>query len=101
MAEALKLKDQGIRGGNGNGAGTGDKIASALGGFADYPRRVRSFLHDVRLEMKHVNWPSRQDVWSTTIVVTVTVAFFGVYFWITDGIFGRLYIWVNNYFHHH
>jgi hypothetical protein len=24
-----------------------------------------------------------------------------VYFWITDGIFGRLYILVNNYFHHH
>ncbi len=47
-------------------------------------KRVRSFLHDVRVEMRQVNWPSRLDVWSTTIVVTVTVAFFGVYFWITD-----------------
>ena len=64
-------------------------------------KRVRSFLHDVRVEMRLVNWPSRQDVWSTTIVVTVTVAFFGLYFWITDGIFGRLYIFVNNYFHSH
>jgi preprotein translocase subunit SecE len=72
--------------------------AHKLGG---YPKRIRSFLHDVRVEMKQVNWPSRADVWSTTVVVTVTVAFFGVFFWITDGVFGRLYIFVNNYFHHH
>jgi preprotein translocase subunit SecE len=100
MAEALKLKDEGIRGGGG-GNGAGDRVASALGGFGEYSRRIRTFLHDVRVEMKQVNWPSRQDVWSTTIVVTVTVAFFGIFFWITDGIFGRLYILVNNYFHHH
>jgi len=100
MAEAMKLKDEGIRGGNG-GPGAGDKIASALGGFGEYPRRIRSFLHDVRVEMKHVNWPSRQDVWSTTVVVVITVAFFGVYFAITDGIFVRLYGLLNNYFHTH
>ena len=45
-----------------------------LGG---YPKRLRCFLHDVRVEMRQVNWPSREDVMSTTIVVTVTVAFFG------------------------
>ena len=99
MAEALKLKEEGIRGG-GNGSG-GNKVAAALGGFGEYPRRIRSFLHDVRVEMKQVNWPSRQDVWSTTIVVTVTVAFFGVYFAITDGILVRLYGLLNNYFHTH
>jgi preprotein translocase SecE subunit len=52
--------------------------AQKLGG---YPKRMRSFLHDVRVEMKQVNWPSRADVFSTTIVVTVTVAFFGIYFY--------------------
>ena len=30
--------------------------------------------------MKQVNWPSRSDVWSTTVVVVVTVAFFAVFF---------------------
>jgi preprotein translocase SecE subunit len=54
----------------------------------------------VRVEMRQVNWPSRLDVWSTTIVVTVTVAFFGVYFWLTDLVFSRLYIIVNGYFRH-
>jgi preprotein translocase SecE subunit len=72
--------------------------AQKLGG---YPKRVRSFLHDVRVEMKQVNWPSRADVWSTTVVVTVTVAFFGVYFAITDWVFSHLYVVANNYFHHH
>ena len=42
--------------------------------------------------MRQVNWPSRLDVWSTTIVVIVTVAFFGVYFWLTDLVFSRLYM---------
>jgi preprotein translocase SecE subunit len=69
--------------------------AEKLGG---YPKRLSNFLHDVRVEMRQVNWPSRQDVTSTTIVVTVTVAFFGVYFWLTDLAFSHLYILVNGYF---
>ena len=60
----------------------------------------RSFLHDVRVEMRQVTWPTRLDVWSTTMVVIVTVAFFGVFFWITDLVFSHLYILVNGYFRH-
>src|SRR5271170_2195757 len=66
-----------------------------LGG---YPKRLRSFLHDVRVEMKQVNWPSRQDVWSTTIVVIITVTFFGIYFAITDSFFSKGSVWLLNYF---
>jgi len=33
--------------------------------------------------------------------VSVTVAFFGVFFWMTDLVFGRLYLYVSNYFQHH
>ena len=65
-----------------------------LGG---YPKRFRSFLHDVRVEMRQVNWPSRADVISTTVVVTVTVAFFGVYFFFTDSIFGKAISWLIAY----
>ena len=72
--------------------------AQKLGG---YPKRMRSFLHDVRVEMKQVNWPSRADVFSTTIVVTVTVAFFGIYFYFTDKIFSSLFLVVSDYFRHH
>jgi len=94
MAEALKMKEGGIRGGGGGG----NAIASAFEKFGEYPRRLRQFLHDVRVEMKQVNWPSRQDVWSTTMVVVVTVAFFGVYFAITDSLFSKGSIWLLHYF---
>ena len=66
--------------------------------FAEYPRRLRQFFHDVRVEMRQVNWPSRQDVWSTTVVVVITVAFFGVYFAITDSLFSRASVWLLHYF---
>jgi preprotein translocase SecE subunit len=79
---------------------SGFSLMEPVGKLSAYWKHVRSFLHDVRVEMRQVNWPSRLDVWSTTIVVTVTVAFFGVYFWITDLVFSHLYILVNGYFRH-
>ena len=52
--------------------------------LVDYPRRLRQFLHEVRVEMKQVTWPTRNDVYATTAVVIVTVAFFGVFFLLVD-----------------
>ena len=52
--------------------------------LGEYPRRWRSFLHDVRVEMRQVTWPTRREVFVTTWVVIVTVAFFGVYFFGVD-----------------
>jgi preprotein translocase subunit SecE len=50
---------------------------------------TRAFLHDVRLEMKQVTWPSREDVISTTTVVVATVAFFGVFLAVVDWLVQR------------
>ena len=80
MAEAAKLKEEGMRGGGGGGS----SIASALGRFGEYPKRWRTFLHEVRVEMRQVTWPTRHEVFVTTWVVIVTVAFFGVYFFGVD-----------------
>jgi preprotein translocase subunit SecE len=49
-----------------------------------WPTRVRNYIEEHRREMRLVTWPSREQVQSTTIVVLVTVAFFGVYFGIVD-----------------
>jgi preprotein translocase SecE subunit len=68
--------------------------------LADYPRRMNKFFHEVRVEMKLVNWPSWEDVKSTTTVVIVTVAFFAVYFLFTDTIFSRLEGVVWRHFKH-
>jgi preprotein translocase subunit SecE len=73
------------------------KPAEKLGA---YPKRLQSFLHDVRLEMNKVNWPSRADVWSTTVIVIVTVAFFAGYFLLTDTILSSARQWLFHYFEH-
>jgi len=58
-------------------AGVSEKVTGTVAG-------TREFLHDVRVEMKQVTWPSREDVVATTWVVVATVAFFGVFLWIVD-----------------
>ena len=61
----------------GAAAGVGEKVTGSL-------TSTREFLHDVRVEMKQVTWPSREDVVSTTLVVIATVAFFGVFLTVID-----------------
>jgi len=60
---------------------------------------TREFLHDVRVEMKQVTWPNRDDVISTTTVVIVTVAFFGVFLAIVEKIAQFGLDKLLNYFH--
>jgi preprotein translocase subunit SecE len=52
--------------------------------LAEYPKRWRGFLHEVRVEMRQVTWPTRHEVFVTTWVVIVTVAFFGIFFFGVD-----------------
>jgi len=59
----------------------GNQITRKVTGSID---GTREFLHDVRVEMKQVTWPSRDDVVSTTGVVIATVAFFGVFLAIVE-----------------
>ena len=81
MAEAVKLKDGGERRGGGEG---GNAVALTLEKFGEYPRRWRAFLHEVRVEMRQVTWPTRREVFITTWVVMITVAFFGLFFFGVD-----------------
>ena len=61
----------------GAASGIGEKVTSTV-------TDTREFLHDVRIEMQQVTWPSREDVVSTTLVVIATVAFFGVFLTAVD-----------------
>jgi len=45
----------------------------------NFPARVAQFVHDVRLEMRNVTWPTWKDVQATTMVVVVATFFFGFY----------------------
>jgi preprotein translocase subunit SecE len=49
--------------------------------------RIVPFLREVRAEIKKVTWPSRNEVYSTTIVVIIATIFFGFYLYFMDLIF--------------
>jgi preprotein translocase subunit SecE len=51
------------------------------GGITNWWSNSRNFLTEVRNEMRRVTWPSRKEVYATTVVVVVTSAFFGLYLW--------------------
>ena len=50
-------------------------------------KRIGPFLKEVRAEMKKVTWPSRNEVYSTTLVVIIATLFFGFYLYFMDLIF--------------
>ena len=74
--QAVKVKNEESQG-SGAGSEFGKKITGTI-------QDTREFLHDVRVEMKQVTWPSRDDVISTTGVVIATVFFFGVFLAVVD-----------------
>ena len=64
-----------------------DNVKSAPAGWWG---SLRTFLTEVRNELKRVTWPSRKEVYATTVVVILTSIFFGVYLWLVDLGFGQI-----------
>jgi preprotein translocase subunit SecE len=92
--QAVKVKNEESQANaiTGAAASVGQKVTGTLA-------NTREFLHDVRVEMKQVTWPSREDVISTTTVVIVTVAFFGVFLAIVEKLAQFGLDKLLNYFH--
>ena len=92
--QAVKVKNEESQANaiTGAAASVGEKVTGTVA-------EIREFLHDVRVEMKQVTWPSRDDVISTTTVVIVTVAFFGVFLAIVEKIAQFGLDKLLNYFH--
>ena len=66
------------------GAGEGRPgLASKLPKLT-FGKRIGEFYHAVKLEMRKTTWPSRAEVWSTTLVVLIAVVFFGFYLFGAD-----------------
>ena len=68
---------------NRTGADGGDD-GGVLSRPAAWWDRARTFLSEVRNEMKRVTWPSRREVYATTVVVILVSVFFGLYLWVID-----------------
>jgi len=61
-----------------------DNIGEARENVTGWWNRGRTFLAEVRNELKRVTWPSQKEVYATTIMVIVTSAFFGAFLWLVD-----------------
>jgi len=93
--QAERLKNQEIAGG-----ASESRLGALWERVKEYPQRWRAFLHEVRVEMRQVTWPTRHDVVVTTFVVIVAVAFFGVFFFGVDNTVSHLLTYLFKLFKH-
>jgi preprotein translocase subunit SecE len=60
--------------------------------------RSRRFLAEVRNELGRVTWPSRKEVYATTVVVILTSIFFGIYLYGIDLVLNAIMGWLYTRF---
>ena len=72
-----------------------DNVREAAGGRVE---RARLFLSEVRNELRRVTWPSRKEVYATTVVVILTSLFFGLYLFALDFGVNSLIQWIFRLF---
>jgi preprotein translocase subunit SecE len=66
-------------------------VRDAAGGRIE---RWRTFLTEVRNELKRVTWPTRSEVYATTVVVILFSAFIGLYLFALDFGISSLVQWI-------
>lgn len=49
-----------------------------------YGRKLRRFFHDIRIELKKVNWPTRHEMLVFTGIVIIVILIIGIFFWFLD-----------------
>ena len=65
-------------------------MAEEIGAHKDPWTRLRDYVSDIRVEMRRVTWPGKQEIYGTTVMVIATTFLLGFYFWACDQIFSRL-----------
>jgi preprotein translocase subunit SecE len=61
-------------------------------------KRFGNFLKEVRAEVKKVSWPTRNEVYNTTLVVIVAMVFFGIYLYFMDILFSWVLLRIKAFF---
>ena len=65
-----------------------------------WPQQVKSYVDDLKTEMKRVSWPTWKQVRATTAVVIAAVFLFSAYFFVVDGIVRAVINRIIEYFTH-
>ncbi len=76
---------------NGDGAKRPEWLDQGLGWGPRKWNELRTFLSEVKSELKKVTWPGRQEVYGTTIVVIITTVFFGFYLYGLDVVMSQVF----------
>jgi len=72
-----------------------DNIKESPEQMAGWFGRARRFIVDAIAELKRVTWPTRREVWGTTLVVILTSMLFGTYLFVIDLGLTYLMIWID------
>jgi len=86
VAEARRMEK-----GEDGSAGPPAWLAGPLGWGPRKVAELRTFFSEVKSELKKVTWPSREEVYSTTIVVILTTVFFGFYLYGLDLVMSQVF----------
>jgi preprotein translocase subunit SecE len=62
--------------------------------------RLRDYYQEVKVEMKRVTWPGKQEVYGTTVMVLITTFAFAAFFYVCDQSFSRLIYHTVSYLLH-
>lgn len=81
--EEENLSEEPVRRGSGD-QGEGDGGGGIKLPKLSYLGRLSDFYQAVKQEMRKTTWPTRSEVWSTTVVVLLAIVFFGFYLWGVD-----------------
>lgn len=63
-----------------------------------WPRQTKSYIDDVKAEMKRVSWPNWRQVRATTAVVIAATFLFAAYFFVVDAIVNAIVTRIINHF---
>ncbi|MCX6576101.1 MAG: preprotein translocase subunit SecE [Candidatus Aminicenantes bacterium] len=69
-----------------------------MSGKERWYKRFWPFIKEARAELKKVTWPSRSEVYSTTLVVIIAVIFFGFYLFFMDVAFSWAITKIKDFF---
>ncbi len=58
----------------------------AIESVKHWPKAIKDYYMELKLEMRRVTWPSRKQVESNTVVVILTVFGFAAFFFVVDAL---------------
>jgi preprotein translocase subunit SecE len=70
-----------------------DNLKESPDHVAGWFGRAKRFLTEVRSELGRVTWPTRREVWATTVVVILTSMVFGIYLYTVDVALSQFMNW--------